>query len=172
MLAACGRSQRDVVNEFVSASKDRDLATLAKVSMVPLPFEIASWRITRTATPREESFDLEESQRKLSQARAARDVAEADSNEAERLRLQSRIERLRRDLEEQREAARKSLHTWSSIDQLRGVVEVAEVEVNLQSPQGDESTFSLTMKRYSLGNPQSGTRPPAEWIVTEVEPGT
>ena len=172
MLSACGRSRQDVVHEFVSATKNQDLATLAKVSIVPLPFEIASWRITRAATPREEPFDLEEMQRKLSQARAARDAAVAENNEAERLRIQSRIDRLRRGLEEQREAARKSLRTWSPIDQLQGVVEVAEVEVNLHSPQGDERTFSLTMKRYSLGNPQTGTRPPAEWIVTGIEPGT
>ena len=102
MLSACGRSQQDVVHEFVSATKNQDLATLAKVSIVPLPYEIASWRITRTATLREKLFDLEKLQRKLSQARAARDAAVAENNEAERLRIQSRIDRLRRGLEEQR----------------------------------------------------------------------
>ena len=172
MLTACGRSQQNVANDFVAATKNQDLATLAKVSIVPLPLEIASWRITRTATRREELFDLEKLQRKLSQARAARDAAVAENNEAERLRIQSRIDRLRRSLEEQREAARKSVRTWSPIDQLQGVVEVAEVEVNLQSPQGNERTFSLTMKRHSLGNPQTGAWPRAEWIVTGIEPGT
>ncbi len=172
MLTACGRSQQDVVNDFVAATKNQDLATLARVSIVPLPYEIASWRITRTATLREELFDLEKLQRKLSQARAARDAALAENNEAERLRIQSRVERFRYELEEQREAARKSVRTWSPIDQLQGVVEVAELEVNLQSPQGDERAFSLTMKRYSLGNPQTGVRPSAEWIVTGIEPGT
>ncbi len=171
MVLACGRSQQDVANEFVSATKNRDLVTLAKISIVPLPFEVASWRITRTTTPREEPFDREEIQRKLNQARAARNAALAENNEAERLRIQFRIDRLRRELEEQREAARKSLRTWSPIDALEGRVEVVEVEVNVQSKQSDERTFSLTMKKYSLENPQTGTRPPAEWIVTEIEPG-
>ena len=42
MLTACGRSQQDVANDFVAATKNQDLATLAKVSIVPLPYEIAS----------------------------------------------------------------------------------------------------------------------------------
>ncbi len=172
MLTACGRSQQDVANDFVAATKNQDLATLAKVSIVPLPYEIASWRITRTTTLREELFDIEKLQRKVSQARAARGAAVAENNEAERLRIQSRVDRLRRSLEERREAARKSVRTWSPIDQLQGVVEVAEVEVNLQSPQGDERAFSLTMKRYSLGNPQTGAWSRAEWIVTGIKPGT
>ncbi len=175
MLAACGRSQRDVAHEFVSASKNQDLATLAKVSIVPLPFEpseIASWRITGSSTPREETFDLEGIQRKLSQARAARDAALAANDEAERLRIQSRVDRLRAELEEQREAARKSLRTWSPIDELVGAVEVGEVEVSLRPPEGIERSFSLTLKRYLLAHPQTGVRPAADWIVTAIDPGT
>lgn len=170
MVLACGRSQQDVVNEFVSASKNQDLATLAKVSIVPLPFEIASWRITRTATPREEPFNLEEIQRKLSQARAARDAALAANDETERLRIQTRVDRLRAELGEQREAARKSLRTWSPIDEFEGTVEVSEVEVEIRSPRGDDGAFFLTMKRFSLENSQTGARPPAEWILTRIGP--
>lgn len=174
-LVACGGSQQDVANEFVSATKNRDLATLAEVSTVPLPFEpseIASWRIKGTSTPREEPFDLEGLQRKLSQARAARDVALAANDEAERLRIQSRVDRLRTELDAQREVARKSLRTWSSIDDFAGRIEIAEVEVSLRAPDGNERFFSLTLEKYSLAHRQSGTRSSAKWIVTRVEPRT
>ena len=172
MLTACGRSQRDVVNEFVSATKEKDLATLAKVSIVPLSFEIASWRITRTTMPREEPFDFQAVQQRLSQARAARDAALAVDDETERLRIQSRVDRLRVQLEKQREAARKSLRTWSSIDGLVGAVEVSEIELSLRSPEGLVQAYALTLKRYSLAHPETGSRPAADWVVTAIQPGT
>ena len=170
MVLACGRSQQDVANEFLNATMNQDLATLAEVSIVPLPFEIASWRITGSTLPRKEPFAHKEVRRKLSQARAARDAALAANDETKRLRIQTRVDRLRAELDEQREAARKSLRTWSPIDEFEGMVEVSEVEVEIRSPRGDDGSFFLTMKRFSLENSQTGARPPAEWILTKIGP--
>jgi hypothetical protein len=163
------RRARDVVDEFLTATKNRDLATLAKVSIVGFPGEVQSWRIARVTAPREELFDLTEAQRKLNNARAARDAKMEQGNEVELGRIQSRVDRLRREVEQQREAARKSLETWSPIDEFEGEIDVSEVEVSVRSPNGSEQTFSLTVKRYRLIHSPDTTRPMARWVVTEIQ---
>ena len=46
---SCQTPEPDVVDVFLGATKEDDLATLASVSVVGFPGEIESWRVSRVA---------------------------------------------------------------------------------------------------------------------------
>ena len=171
LLLCCRSPQPDSVEVFLTATKNRDLATLARVSVVGLPGEVLAWQVLQTTTSQVETFPVENIQRRLNAARAARDAQLKVTGAVEDVeRIQFRVERLRGELEREREAARKSVATWSPIDEFDGEVDVRDVTVKVRSRDG-ERTYSLTLKRYRLVHSENGARPPSRWIVTAVQAG-
>ena len=176
-LLACETVPSDVVEAYLAATRDGDLATLAKVSVVGWPGErhqasdIEAWWVTQVTTSQVEPFQLEERQRRLNAARAARDARMKETGEgedAELQRIQSRVERLRVVVERERDEASKSVETWAPIDGLQGDVEIRQVEVIVRSPTGDQR-YALTLKRYRLSRSPNESQTASRWIVTAIE---
>jgi len=176
-LVACETYPADVVNAFMEATRDGDLATLARVSVVGWPgdrvlaSDIQAWWVTRVAASEVEPFQLEEIQVKLNAARAARDArlqATGEAEDAELERIQSRVERLRIQVEREREEARKSVETWAPIDGFQGDVETRRAEIIVRSPSGD-LPYALILKRYRLSRSSDASPSPSRWIVTAIE---
>ncbi len=176
-IMACETAPSDVVNAFLGATRDGDLAALAMVSVVGWPGErpqasdIEAWWVTQVTTSQVEPFQLEERQRRLNAARAARDARLQETGEGEDTelqRIQSRVERLRVVVERERDEAGKSVETWAPIDGLQGDVEIRQVEVIVRSPTGDQR-YALTLKRYRLSRSPNESRTPSRWIVTAIE---
>jgi hypothetical protein len=176
-LLACETVPSDVVNAFLEATRDGDLATLAMVSVVGWPGErsqasdIEAWWVTQVTTSRVEPFQLEERQRRLNAARAARDARLQETGEGEDTelqRIQSRVERLRVGVERERGEARKSVETWAPIDGFRGDIEIRQAEVIVRSPSGDRR-YALTLKRYRLSRSPNESQTASRWIVTAIE---
>ena len=174
----CESIPAEVADTFLGATQSGDLAALATVSVVGWPggkdqaSDIEAWWVLQVTPSQVEPFQLEEWQRRLNAARAARDARLQETTEdedAELERIQSRVDRLRGVIEREREEARKSVETWSSIDGLEGDVEVREAEVIVRSPRGDRR-YALTLKRYRLSRPPDVSRIPSRWIVTAIEP--
>jgi hypothetical protein len=159
-LPACDRSETDVVDEYLTATRDRDLATLARTSVVGFPSEVSSWHVHEVTAREKEPFRLKELQDGLDQARQSRDAQLGDEP--------GEIQSLRHEVEQEREAARKSLETWSPIDDFDGEVDVAVVLVTVESDEG-EGLYYLTLKRYNLIHREDGSEPSARWIVTAVQ---
>lgn len=176
-LLACEAAPWDVVDAFLGASRDGDLATLAMVSVVGWPGakvkarDIEAWWVIQVTTSQVEPFQLEERQRRLNAARAARDARMKETDEGEDTelqRIQSRVERLRVRVERERGEARKSVETWAPIDGFRGDVEIRQVEVIVRSPSGDRR-YALTLKRYRLSCSPNESQTASWWIVTAIE---
>ncbi|MGH9460854.1 MAG: hypothetical protein ACRD1X_06525 [Vicinamibacteria bacterium] len=177
-VLACEAAPSDVVNAFVEATRTGDLATLATVSVVGWPdqrvraSDILAWWITRITASEDQAFELDERQQRLNAARDARDARLLESGEgedAELVRIQSRVERLRAEIEREREEARKSVETWAPIDEFQGGVETRRAEVIVRSPTGDYH-YALTLKRYRLSRSAEASPFASRWIVTAIEP--
>ena len=177
-VLACEAASSDVVNAFVEATRTGDLATLATVSVVGWPnarvpaSDIQAWWITRITESEDKPFELDERQQRLNAARDARDARLQESGEgedAELDRIQSRVERLRAEIEREREEARKSVQTWAPIDEFQGGVETRQVEVIVRSPSGDYH-YRLALKRYRLARSADASPFASRWIVTAIEP--
>jgi hypothetical protein len=177
-VLACEEAPSDVANAFVEATRTGDLATLATVSVVGWPNErvrasdIRAWWVTRVIASEDEPFQLDEHQQRLNAARDARDAKVQESGEsedAELERIQSRVERLRVQIEREREEARKSVETWAPVDEFQGVVETRQAEVIVRSRSGDYR-YTLTLKRYRLARAAAASPVASRWIVTAIEP--
>jgi hypothetical protein len=175
---ACEAAPSDVANAFVEATRTGDLATLATVSVVGWPNErvrasdIRAFWVTRVIASENEPFELDEHQQRLNAARDARDARLQEFGEgedAELERIQSRVERLRVQIEREREEARKSVETWAPIDGLQGAVETTQVDVIVRSPSGDYR-YTVTLKRYRLASSPDASPIASRWIVTAIEP--
>ena len=178
LAAACSETPSDVVNAYMEATQTGDLATLATVSMVGWPgdrvkaSEIEAWWVNRLMPGEDEPFQLAEHQRRLNAAREARDARERETTagaDAELDRIQARVERLRAQVELEREEARKSVETWSTVDDFSGVVEATEAEVIIRAPSGDYH-YALRLKRYRLAPATDAPPSASHWIVTAIEP--
>lgn len=176
-LLGCGAAPSDTVHAFLEATRDADLATLARVSTVGWPGEqvqpsdMLAWWVNRVSDSERSPFELEERQQRLTNARERRDARlreTGDEEDAELQRIQSRVERLRDELEREREEARKSVETWTAVDGFQGDVETCQVDVIVRSPSGDYY-YDLTLKRYALSREPGSGPVPSRWIVTVIE---
>ncbi len=79
------------------------------------------------------------------------------------------ILQLRREVDFHREGARKSLLTWSPVDEFDGKEEVREVLVTVKFGEGGGKAFIIIMKRFDLVHTKDGTRPEARWIIMEIQ---
>ncbi|MFQ5790431.1 MAG: hypothetical protein ACE5JI_08155, partial [Acidobacteriota bacterium] len=85
-----------------------------------------------------------------------------------RLEKKNRLMALRAKLALDREAARKSLGTWSPIDQFDGDEYLKEVLVCVETREGKKKSFRFTLKKHDLTRRSDGGRPQAHWIIVDI----
>ncbi len=81
----------------------------------------------------------------------------------------SRLDSLRQKVELEREGARKSLNTWTPIDEFDGNVTVRDLWVSVDKGDGEMLDYLLTLKKYTLEHKKEKTRPEARWILIEIQ---
>jgi hypothetical protein len=81
----------------------------------------------------------------------------------------SNLDSARSAVELEREGARKSLNTWTPIDEFDGNVLVRDVLVWVDPGAGQPIAYVFTLKQYTLEHQEDHTRPDAAWILMGVQ---
>jgi hypothetical protein len=206
-ILGCTGPEEKLINRFLEASREKDLATLSETSMVSFPGAIQSWRIEGTIEERQEAFLLNDLQKQLDKARrirvghhqALRQFRREHKGALDDLRsklsedpnfaakgedpelfstwqemenadreAKSKLDSARNAVELEREGARKSLNTWTPIDEFDGDVLVRDVLVSVDPGAGQPIAYVFTLKQYTLEHQEDHTRPEAGWILMGI----
>jgi hypothetical protein len=97
-LVACAGPEVQVVDRFLKATKDGDLAVLAHTSMVPFPLEPQAWKILRVSESRRGPFLVSELSTTFQKSREERNRIDG---EARRFREANEEELVRATVHEQ-----------------------------------------------------------------------
>jgi hypothetical protein len=81
----------------------------------------------------------------------------------------SRLDSVRQKVELERKGARKSMNTWTPVDEFDGNVTVRDVLVSVDAGDGETIDYLLTLKKYTLEHKKEKKRPEARWILTEIQ---
>jgi hypothetical protein len=78
-LVTCAGPEVQVVDRFLKATKDGDLAALADTSMVPFPLEPHAWKILRVSESRRGPFLVSELSKAFQKSREERNRIDSDA---------------------------------------------------------------------------------------------
>jgi hypothetical protein len=97
-LVACAEPEAQVIDHFLKATKDADLAALADTSMVPFPLEPQAWKVLRVSESRRGPFLISELSKAFQKSREERNRIDG---EARRFREANEEELVRATVHEQ-----------------------------------------------------------------------